>query len=1801
MEDMVEDAVGVPAPGPNEDSVDIYFGLDTSPVTVAEGPKAMLSPRVKESMDLYEKIITDEQQSRESSFNELKQRFLAAQCQIEELRRRLQQTEAQNTGLNTENSRLKKNISALLKTARQEVLRKDDEIQKLYQRIVRERSSSLSASSKQFEASSFKYNSLYKSTSSAIISSTAAPSSPSILTNLSTSSTIISSTAAPSSPSILTNISTSSAIFSFTAAPSSTSIFPAHRELSSEDDLDQQNQSKRTGSDKSDHRRTSESREKRHKSRSGPNKEGRILERNRSHRAEKDEGKKHEYKSCKRKNYLHTNVTNSSEFSKEGFEIQLKGDSHEHRKNKAGRDRSDSKDQRVSCSNLHKHSGKSSRRRVEDSSPRNERKEKRRRKDGIQQGAKRGTAPEQSRDGGKKSSKERDREVIEVTCVDEKGTNGSPKRPSEEPNVSEKSSVEEDNPNKKLCFMETLNLTLSPVKKVLLPIDGSLQDITPTETGESKSDSEPDIEDFCVIDETEDSLSEMKTNDLADDQVENHSSDIHILSSVDTADWKCDDRNGKTENGKIPAETTMVTEHPEDNTLQTNVEYSQISEAPVHATTEHGTPKPLTSSFVSPPESLVNLKSVTEKTNCATDTELVKSGELEVTTCLKTESLSKSYPCSSSKEVIPESQTGESNRIAEHDVVNSCTETPITSVRMSSPVEGVGEDPADLCLRENPITEDVTTETKPGSQKTSPCTRPEPCHNYLSPSTSPSFSHNKDFCNLQDGPKDTDTVSSTISLESFPLDFQTFPESLSLPEAIYVLTKTDEDGDSSATEPTSSTGCIGVSKVSSTTEEMVPDNTNPKNHKSVLTFTPKKACSPTVQTLKSEVIIEPSSSMPSLHDEDSMMRTLNNLMSIPDAISPLRSPVRLTRKSNLHGKLPHVKSLQKDFSSTTVDSSSKKLDVNKENKYPGTVLKHEAQNHVDEALALPSSLSDNELEEGEILSESEEGTAASPVLPPKRPKLTGPVRNLPSPKSASRFSKRMTEERVVTSKERSTAVSVSIDSPQSNKKRFKTVRPFTSQTSFSTLEQVMETFKTVRCQIRRKYMKLHKIFPKKSFYGIMENFQESFLEFVDEACFDIICCQVGELKAKLKKMITSVFSKVSYNGIVNRIFEQQAVHLKQKLWDFVEAQLDFLFKGMHSTLTRFCKTATENHQTGTEALDMKSSGVDGEISKQRPVSISSKPHHQNQHKQSVHTILKRIKPHPVSPYRTGLGSRGKDIRITHMESDGNPEPHPPGLPVTQDVVEHCPPSSITSTPEKHHKASLVLCSSLQDRTDFEILTEQQTSSLTFNLARDSQMGEIFKCLLQGSDLLDGSVTAGDSTSWSISTPRRDALPGESLISFTTPTKFGSPAKFVSPSKLSSPSRLITTWSSILPHKITSPQSRVPVPLTPALFDESCLLELPTDSRAMSQPSLVSQRPYSILAEDLAVSLTIPSPLKSDSHLSFLQPQDMELMSTPESVISAHLSEDALLDGDDAIEQDIHLALDTDNSSCASTSSMTLESTAPAPFQFKSHLPMQAVVMERSNDHFIVKICPAATSADSTLIADESFTQTLIEEIQDHAEKDVSALRSPAKAPSSVESPQKIANSSETITSSLKDSLQNLTESTEMTQTSGVLPSPLFDSREEMEMSSLSERSLAIVEDVSSKPAMEGKDSRMSRKRKKRQKKVLVKRAKQEDESSKEKVSKSPKDGSKKKKRKNKSLLLSPNSLSAKNVIRKKGEVVMSWTRDEDRAILLCLKTKGASRETFSALSEKLNKSSAQIADRFAQLMKLFKKQDKMEN
>lgn len=586
---------------------------------------------------------------------------------------------------------------------------------------------------------------------------------------------------------------------------------------------------------------------------------------------------------------------------------------------------------------------------------------------------------------------------------------------------------------------------------------------------------------------------------------------------------------------------------------------------------------------------------------------------------------------------------------------------------------------------------------------------------------------------------------------------------------------------------------------------------------------------------------------------------------------------------------------------------------------------------MDKGSSPPSNLSDTELEEGEILSESDETCTDSPAPAAKRTKLARPGRNKTSPRTAWNAA---SKKRNAASKEANGAVGPASHSPKS---RFKTACPAATKLSFSTVEEVMETFRLVRAEIRKKYMKLHKSFPRKSFCGVMVNFQESFLELVEGACLGRLCPQQEELKSKLKKLVTSVFSKVSDNGIVKRIFEQQAVDLKTKLWDFVDAQVDYLFQDILSTLKNFCVKADGEAETNgprkreavSKRAPARASGEEGG----RPAAGASQP-----------------RSCAVAPYRTGLGSKGKDIRIIHMDRERKAQQQPEGGSNPRGEAGLQPPSRIPVTPEKPPSVVVPPSGSLLDKTDFELLTEQQTSCLTFNLVTDTQMGEIFKCLLQGRDLEASSITA-DSATWPLGTPRKD---GECFISISTPSKFDSPAKFSS--KLVTPSKVIAAWSGVSPHKTPSPRSTAPTPLHPALFDESCLLEVPLESRA--------PRSYSLLAEDLAVSLTIPSPLKSDSHLSFLQAANLHAVSTPESVISAHISEDALLDGEDATEQDIHLVLDTDNSSCSSSTSSASQARA-APFVFRPDQPMQALVMEKSNDHFIVKIRQAAVCVGSS--------------------------------------------------------------------------------------------------------------------------------------------------------------------------------------------------------------------------------------------
>ncbi|XP_015830938.2 CASP8-associated protein 2 [Nothobranchius furzeri] len=1822
------EASGSLPPGVSEDSMDLYGDLGVGISSNADKSSPVCS-ELRESLDLYEDLVAEEQLSRESSYDELKSKLQEAQTQIRDLHTRLEQMEVQNLGLSKENHSLKKNISALLRTARQEVTRKDAEIQRLTQWVERGRINHPS-----------EKNRLQHVNSSVQTSTAGSKSRPTPLP---------SSGLPPAPQSQKSNPSGDPAQASRKGSTSSS----RSSEASSHErpTRDPESADRPTKPDKQRFRKPSESADGRRSNKDSHDSKGKRTRR-------EDTERTSDYQSCnKRKRVEGDFLLGGSKTSSSSLE---------HKKEDRQDQRPDGT-QKASADNIIKvlgsrggsdyknvkHEKHSSSKDVKNSSgqhgERNKDREGNRQKDPQRKAHRdhessrrhhRSSHPPTSRERDKPRPKDGSKDR-----VDKKRPERTPKRPPEGP-VTDGSS-----PNRKLCFMEILNLTLSPNKKS--------PNASPDEPAEKGAETKPDeedsqinIRDMCVIDEVDnchldfdhtgpspgplkDTITERRMENLKDVQKEDRadsSGQIQLLDPVDQVHLvpKLVDVSEPCEDGAVVAPNSQVTDKSCSSSTLGNVP-SNTSDPPAG---------------------------------------------------------------------VGEQLTGEPQRRS-HDTTTGST---------------VMSHSEDMDISEIVAKEDCLKGGK------APAYSPPMClQDRCSPSSTSATPGERE------GTRGSDSVSSTTSLDSVP------QEGVSLTEAIYILTKTDVDlreGSPGLAHP--SPGCTGVSKVSSTTEEKtLPDKYN------LLSVTPQK-----YPTKVHGSSMDMPSPVPLFHDEDSMMRTLSGLRRLPDAISPLRSPVRITKRSLvfIQNKPGHVKRLHKDFSTSAADPSSKKLDVNKDGTYPGSPSKCETQNQVTVGSDVPLSVADTDLEEGEILSESDE--ASSPHAPAtKRPPPLEPVRNKTS---AAPVLRKRSEERRVSPRETREAAGASTPSPRS---RFKTVCPAASKASFSTEEEIMETFKVVRTEIRKKYMKLHKTFPKKSFYGVMDNFQKSFVEFVEGADFGQICSHPEELKSKLRKLIDSVFCKVLNNGIVKRIFEQQAVDLKQKLWDFVDIQVDYLFKDINGTLKSLCKPAkalakdrkssaedrkssaedrkssaedrkssaedrkssaedrkssaedrkssaedrkssaedrkssaedrkssaedrkssaedrkssAEDRKSSAEdrkssAEDRKSSAEDRKSSAEdRKSSAEDRKSSAEDRKSGQASVEKsqckpKEAPQPpglnrTSSYRTGLGSRGKDIRMTSVEVNSNP----PNYQNTHSVVELLPCKSPPQTPDTRISSLLVSQnSSMLDKTDFELLTEQQTSSLTYNLVRDAQMGEIFKCLLQGSDLLDSGGLGGDGMAWAFGTPRKDE---ERFLGITTPSKFSSPSKLLTPAKFDTPHKLLATWSSISPHRVLSPQAKHTIPLNPAVFDESCLLEVPSQNRMLLQ---TSQKSYSILAEDLAVSLTLPSPLKSDSHLSFLQPSSMQMGSTPDSVISAHFSEDARLDEEDATEHDIRLILDTDNSSSGNSSSVTSETLA-TPFVFKPDVPMRALVTEKSNDHFIVKIQHAKTSLSVSVNAEERLAED--QQPKDHGGLTDKSPDDPGAPPSDDHRPNitgdsglgQIGNESdhhvvllESITAQHSPPNAGEDTSTEHSPSTGCpeenLPSDLnkasgsdqysvmgdlpenptnprqeppseepqepLRSSADTKCSHIQNQQSHIPQDAPEsrrRPTINaagspGKDQKICnqiRKRKKQTEKVKDEKCRGEEESLRE-MTPSRKDNEESNLSPS---ALSPSSLSAKNLVRKKGEVVMAWTRDEDRAILVDLKKNGASRETFNALSEKLNKPSGQIAHRFYQLMKLFKKQ-----
>ncbi|XP_026088527.1 CASP8-associated protein 2-like isoform X1 [Carassius auratus] len=1277
--------------------------------------------------------------------------------------------------------------------------------------------------------------------------------------------------------------------------------------------------------------------------------------------------------------------------------------------------------------------------------------------------------------------------------------------------------TEDNSPNRKLSFMETLNLTLSPLKKQKQSSDPrEAIGVTSKDASPENSNLSDPGEEFFVIDELKDSQDNVEQEDV---------------DPLPTAPSKTEDFTSSCKHSGqvVDLFTAVVSEKP--SVEQTDMDVQE--------------------------ENANKSQEAVDKVPAIDKSKEEKKTKISESNMLDKDSLSKLTLTRESPNHVCNNGTEDSLRFVNNSVFSK--NLPIKTSEVAVP-DNIPDSRVEGYQQQDPFT-NVSEETKrspPIKSQDLPPRSNGICQDDVSSSDKAQSIPKINSSRISDSSVNMEVSSSTISAD--------------IVEPSKIICDFEEvDTSTTVGEETMSSSQPGFPE---------PDSTE-KEEQSTKSSNPVLFCP----------------------DEDSMMLTLKNIKVIPEPLSPLTSPVRQVKKLQPHSaeKQPHVKSLNKDLSSVTTgcNEDDVNMDMNKENKSPDTSVTAPSYKGTKYALSASGTEKD-ELEDGEIVSESKEEGPLFIQTPRVKDKST--LRTDPSPKLSAVWKRVSPKKSCIPAKyserSKSSKSSASNVSPSLSKRRFKTVSP-PLKAAVYTIDGFMNMLRSIRVELRKKYMKLQKNVTKTAFCCIVDMSQASFIEFINAVDLEKMCCQGNGIKVRLNKIISSIMSKVTKNGIVNRIFEQRAGDLKQKLWTFVDGQFEFLFKELNTTLKSGSETSKNGSFENKNAI-LKRKETESEVVEKKTFNTPGHLHRVKMSKVDTGSFVRAAPPNNL-PCR-GLGSRGKNIKAV-MNEDDQP---------AKVATSHQPPTSSsersvhegTTGSETRISSNVQHLSHNGSTQDFEILTEQQTTSLTFNLVSDSQMGEIFKCLLQGSDFLESSVPIGNNTSCPLSTPRKEGLRGESLIGIMTPNK-------------TTPSKFITSWPSISPYKFASNNKLL---VDPAILDESCLLEVPSNSepcRLSLQSTVIPQKSYSILAEDLAVSLTIPSPLKSDSHLSFLHPGTGQPPSSSNSVLSAHYSEDAVLDGEDATEQDIHLSLDTDNSSCGSSPSRTWEDSDSPGFQFQPNLPMQAVVMERSNDHFIVRI-RRTSSGPFKSNRNEGKAGPVSAECQEpflkpnltltHEDLGSTPGETSNKIPAIVDKSSNISDKAiEAQQSSQKSSSEGVCdEQTSLNNDEHVSKEACITAHEK---SSATESETSEVVSgkvksaIQSSHAPESETERVSRKSKEHRSAPKAKH--QKVKKSQDKHSKSRhKKRSKSSTEKHSKIAVpqvSPSNLSAKNVIRKKGEVVVTWTRDEDRDILIEIKMRGTSPKTFGALSKRLKKSTEQIEERFSQLMKLFKKKGKMEN
>lgn len=735
-------------------------------------------------------------------------------------------------------------------------------------------------------------------------------------------------------------------------------------------------------------------------------------------------------------------------------------------------------------------------------------------------------------------------------------------------------------------------------------------------------------------------------------------------------------------------------------------------------------------------------------------------------------------------------------------------------------------------------------------------------------------------------------------------------------------------------------------------------------------------------------------------DDNSVLSIdLNHMRGIPKAISPLNSPIRPLAKA-LRGETTYtgpVKSYDIDLmpeSGAVCPARSLSSELNKENQKPfGTdpqVLERESQ----------LSTSSSELEEGEIVSDDDNRNSErnSEYSKKSRGKPSSERSNLVNsphnqkpktiyqkPKTISYNEDKEKKAPGKYSNKKPRTVTVRSSKETKKNKAIKTdclekIAEIISEPA--TVHEFMQMLKALRKQVRKNYMKFKVQFPIQHFHRIIDSAISNFTSLVKYLNFSKMSKSNDTLKLNLCEVIESRLKRIKRNSAIDHLFEQQQSDMKKKLWKLVDEQLDSLFDKIKKILLKLCNLINTGHENGSGKSNKRikespkrpvGHKMDGQKPKKRSSNVGTQ-------KAEERTLSKPIMDNQLS--RRSLHDTNKtDLQknmvteCTSSHTDNAKRSHPRVDPVREKSVQGTEPALKTG---RYEKAGSQLVENSQ-KSDISCgpLTEQQMSGLTFNLVNDAQMGEMFKSLLQGSDLSEKNDDFMDENQWEFRTPEKQ-LSGHNCGNDTV---YEAEDSFPKETRIESRVLDGIKWPVVSPERDSAFLTRLPMPVDPDILDENCMFDIPSSPALKKSEACILEKPKSlvssILLEDLAVSLTIPSPLKSDAHLSFLKPDVFG--SVPADVVSAHFSEDAHLDEEDASEQDIHLALESDNSSSKSSCSSSWANVPATPgFQYCASLPMQAVIMEKSNDHFIVKIRRAVPSTSPRLgqasLANDSFIE-----------------------------------------------------------------------------------------------------------------------------------------------------------------------------------------------------------------------------------